>query len=281
MLVYIRNSVVARRQPKMEPENIESICFNVKEIANTSFYVCVCYRSPNLCKVSDFISACSTAADKMLKSKREIIFLGDFNIDMLQSNCNINLHSHTNPLTDFCDQFCLTNTIDEPTRATKTSKSLIDVILVNRPEHWATSGSLQLDMNDHDLIYIVRKQRLSKSRVKVIESRSMKQFNQDAFLADLATTSWDTAFIFDNIYDVCAHWSTLFNAIVEKHATVIKKRVRSNQLPWINVEIKKAMRLRNKLYKKYRRHPTEDTWEHYRLQRNLVTKLKRVAIKRC
>ena len=217
----------------------------------------------------------------MLKSKREIIFLGDFNIDMLQSNCNINLHSHTNPLTDFCDQLCLTNTVDEPTRVTKTSKSLIDVILVNRPEHWATSGSLQLDMNDHDLIYIVRKQRLSKSRVKVIESRSMKQFNQDAFLADLATTSWDTAFIFDNIYDVCAHWSTLFNAIVEKHATVIKKRVRSNQLPWINVEIKKAMRLRNKLYKKYRRHPTEDTWEHYRLQRNLVTKLKRVAIKRC
>ena len=41
VLVYIRNSVVTRRQPKMEPENIESICFNVKEIANTSFYVCV------------------------------------------------------------------------------------------------------------------------------------------------------------------------------------------------------------------------------------------------
>ena len=68
LLVYIRNSVVARRQPKMEQENIESICLNVKGIANTSFYVCACYRSPNLCRVSDFISACSTAADKMLKS---------------------------------------------------------------------------------------------------------------------------------------------------------------------------------------------------------------------
>ena len=147
--------------------------------------------------------------------------------------------------------------------------------------HRATSGSLQLGMNDHDLIYIVRKQRLPKSRVKVIESRSMEHFNQDAFLADLATTPWGTAFIFDDIDDVWAHWSTLFNVIVENHAPVIKKRVRSNQLPWINVEIKKAMRLRNRLYKKYRRHPTEDTWEHYRLQRNLVTKLKRVAIKRC
>ena len=215
----------------MEPENIESICLNVKGIATTSFYVCVCYRSPNLCRVSDFISACSTAADKMLKSKSEIIFLGDFNIDMLQSNCNINLHSHTNPLTNFCDQFCLTNTIDEPTRVTKTSKSLIDVILVNRPEHWATSGSLQLGMSDHDLVYNVRKHRLPKSRVKVIANRSMKHFNQDAFLADLATTPWDTAFIFDNIDDVWTHWSTLFDVIVEKHAPVIEKRVRSNQLP--------------------------------------------------
>ena len=40
------------------------------------------------------------------------------------------------------------------------------------------------------------------------------------------------------------------------------------------------MRLKNKLYKKYRRHPTKDAWEHYRTQRNILTKLKRVAIKR-
>ena len=107
----------------------------------------------------------------------------------------------------------------------------------------------------------------------------MKHFNKDAFLADLATTPWDTAIIFDNIDDIWAHWSKLFNVTVEKHAPFIKKRVRSNQLPWINVEIKKAMCLRNKLYKKYLRHPTEDTWEHYRVQRNLVN-LKRVTIKR-
>lgn len=30
LLVYIRTTVVARRQTKMEPENIESICLNVK-----------------------------------------------------------------------------------------------------------------------------------------------------------------------------------------------------------------------------------------------------------
>lgn len=97
MLVYIRNSVVARRQPKMEPENVESIFLNVKGFVNKSFYICACYRSSNPCRVSDFISACSTAADKMFKSKSEIIFSSDVNIDMLQNDCNTDLRSHTNP----------------------------------------------------------------------------------------------------------------------------------------------------------------------------------------
>ena len=95
-------------------------------------------------------------------------------------------------------------------------------------------------MSNHDLIYIVRRQTLPKSKVKVVDARSMRHFNQDPFLADLATTPGDTALIFDDIDDVWAHWSKLFNVIVEKHAPC--KRVQSNQLPWIKVEIKKSMR---------------------------------------
>ena len=39
---------------------------------------------------------------------------------------------------------------------TKTSKSVIDVILVNPPEHWATSGSLQLGISDHIFSILLR-----------------------------------------------------------------------------------------------------------------------------
>ena len=70
----------------------------------------------------------------MLKSKREIVFLGDFNIDMLYNNSKPGLHKKMNPFAELCDQLCLTNTTEDPTRVTNTSKSLIYVILVNRPE---------------------------------------------------------------------------------------------------------------------------------------------------
>jgi len=52
------------------------------------------------------------------------------------------------------------------------------------------------------------------------------------------------------------------------------------QLPWINAHVKKEIRRRNKLYKIYRRNRNDETWSNYRVQRNLVTKLKRISIKR-
>ena len=43
-------------------------------------------------------------------------------------------------LVDFCNRFCLLNRINEPKRITKTSKSLIDVLLTSHPECYATSS---------------------------------------------------------------------------------------------------------------------------------------------
>ena len=71
----------------------------------------------------------------MLKIRNEIVFIGDFNIDMMDY-VDGNLHNTNNPLADFCDGYCLSNTITEPTRVTNTSETLIDVILVNRTERW-------------------------------------------------------------------------------------------------------------------------------------------------
>ena len=45
LLVYIRSTITAHRQVKLEPEGIESICLDVKGYGNNWFMVCACYRS--------------------------------------------------------------------------------------------------------------------------------------------------------------------------------------------------------------------------------------------
>ena len=84
-----------------------------------------------------------------------------------------------------------------------------------------------------------RKKRLPRFTVKAIDSGSMRNFNLNAFLNDLSITPWDSAFVFDDINDVWAHWSSLYNETIEKHAPKIRKAFRPKQLPWINNQLKK------------------------------------------
>ena len=84
----------------------------------------------------------------MYAKRKEIIFIGDFNMNMLSSK-----HNTPNPeLSDFCDKFCLSNVIDKPTRVTDTTSSLIDVILVSNADRMSTSGNLHLGVSDHDTV---------------------------------------------------------------------------------------------------------------------------------
>ena len=62
-----------------------------------------------------------------------------------------------NRLVDFYNRLSLLNRINEPTRVTKTHKSLIDVLLISHAECYATSGSLHLGLSDYDLNFTMRK----------------------------------------------------------------------------------------------------------------------------
>lgn len=44
-------------------------------------------------------------------------------------------------LKDFYDRFCLHNQINEPTRVTDKTKTLLDVILASHPERYVTCGN--------------------------------------------------------------------------------------------------------------------------------------------
>ena len=87
----------------------------------------------------------------------------------------------------------MTNTITEPTRVTNCSMSLIDLILTSNPERFALSETMKLGLNDHDLIYTIRKQKIARPPPKLIEYTSMKGFDKYCYVADLCKIPWDSA----------------------------------------------------------------------------------------
>ena len=113
---------------------------------------------------------------------------------------------------------------------TASTKTLLNVILVSHPDRFASSGTLRLGISDHDLVYIVRKQKLPKPKARILEYRSMKNF----FLSDLRNTPWDSAYVFDNIDDIWPHWGSLLEQVLDNQVPIKRRCLRFNQLPWIN-----------------------------------------------
>ena len=95
---------------------------------------------------------------------------------------------------DFCHRFCFVNKITEPTRVTDRTKSLLEVILVSHAERYITSGNLQLGLSDHDLVFVVRKNKLPRPKPRFIEYHNMKNFDNSEFLTELRNAPWGTAY---------------------------------------------------------------------------------------
>ena len=85
----------------------------------------------------------------------ECILMGDSNCDCIRPN------NGTRHLKDLFDTYSLTQIIDEPTRTTQDTKTLIDHIATNRPELASDSGVIPCGISDHDIVYMVRKTKLT------------------------------------------------------------------------------------------------------------------------
>jgi hypothetical protein len=72
---------------------------------------------------------------------------------------------------------------------------------------------------------------------------------------------------------------SLFLNVVERFIPSKVITIRSNDKPWMSGTIRRAMRKRNRLLKKFSNFKTSLNWQKYREQRNLVVNLVRNAKK--
>ena len=86
-------------EKKFEPENIETICLEVKNGNSSWFNISAVYLSPNKTNPTEFIQDLSCYIESIYRLRHEILLLGDFNFDQLKPHPGF---------TDLCEQFCLT-----------------------------------------------------------------------------------------------------------------------------------------------------------------------------
>ena len=104
------------------------------------------YKPPNV-KEANFIDSPRDSFAEIDLDKIGLVLMVDSNIDQLGK-------SSTNRL---LKSFATKQLINEATRITEDSKSLIDLILTNREHKTVQSGIIHTTLSDHSLVFCVMK----------------------------------------------------------------------------------------------------------------------------
>ena len=126
-----------------------------------------------------------------------------------------------------CAAYGLEQLINEPTRVTVQSSTLIDHNAVSNTENSIGSGVLKIALSDEYLVYATRKFQCGiKCQQKSIRMRQMKKINEKAFLLDLEPFHWQFLLQYSPDSGEIVHsFASVLSAVIQKHAPMVEKRV--------------------------------------------------------
>ena len=112
---------------------------------------------------------------------KEIIVNGDFNCDYLPKKLSLD----TKKLKEIWKSFGLTKLINDPTRTTSTTATLIDLFATINPRNISRAVVAESCLSDHNMLISVRKINNLKEQPRVIKCRNYTKYDPKIFCSDL------------------------------------------------------------------------------------------------
>ena len=206
--------------------------------------------------------------------KREIWFLGDFNIDYLKRAEVAYKRFQT-----FFKTFGLTQLIEGVTRPGLNSGTCIDWIVTNC-RFVRESYVSNIFLSDHFAIECIRKKNRENNKNVSKTLRDYKNYNR-GILIDLLKQS----LVYENFRtstDPNAMWELVYNNVIDILSVMCpyKKYVqRENPTPWMNADIYRTMRYRDRLVALYKVTKKDHYLSLAKQQRNIVNHMVETAKK--
>ena len=172
--------------------------------------------------------------------------------------------------------FNLKNVIDKPTRISGNTSTLLDPIILSDTLNCNYSDVLKIPrrISDHDaaIAFIKCPKATSRSFTRDIwlyDQTDFVRFNQ--MLTDI---NWNEKLCkFDDVDDMCEEFSKTFLQISSACIPSKTILIREKDKPWFNNEIRKEIRIRDRLRKKLLKSQNENNIIKYKKQRNKVNTL--------
>ena len=291
-LLISRNCAYKVLEMKTNVDGIEAVWVKIK---SSNIHICGFYRSNNYCKIDKFIEYMSKCMSK-LKGKR-VIWIGDINLDQ---NKIKSLDYKKLDLT--LKSFNMVQTIQGITRVAKRgdkyTSTTIDVIMTNCYADFESCCVLGERIGDHQAIKCEIGFSVCKApQYEKIKIRNHSTANLDSFAYFLNDCDYSPLLECPDVESVALGLQEHLNKYYDEYCPVKSIRKHQNYIFKPSKDTLKAIRLKTKLYKKFKRklklveehrpycnkcnictrcHNRNKAWEEYTKQRNLVTKITKV-----
>ena len=208
------------------------------------------------------------------EKKKTIALLGDFNIDLLKFDEDINTGNFINLLSSFGFR----PLVLQPTRVTSESATLIDNIYINDIEARSIGGNITFSISDHFPQFCILNIFEKKQKRKTVKyGRSYKHFNHDEFKNELNVIDWEALFYNKNCDDSFATFYNTLEELLDEMAPVRRLSTKEINLltrPWITNGILKSIKDRDRTHRNYLREKDDDKkkeiYQLYKTKRNLI-----------
>ena len=260
-------------------DDTENLFIEIINEKSKNIIIGTIYRPPNN-RFNKFENNLKTILTKLDKCNKPCYIMGDFNIDLLKYNyCNFS--------TEFFNQFSssgYTPLITKPTRITKSTATLIDNIFTNnlsKMEH--LNGILLNDISDHFPIFTITEHELQNSRktpkIDDCTTRIITKKSLEAFCYEIEKCDWQSTLSKNDPTESYTAFFKDFFELYDKFFPMKKyKSKRSNNL-WISKGLKKSSKTKEVLYRKFIKNPSQKNERDYKIYRNKLNHLIRIAKK--
>ena len=242
------------------------------------------YRPPN--SKSNILDHYEELISFLDAFNHNIIVMGDLNCDLMKHSPS----SDTKRLNRINELYSLTQlNTTKFTRVCQNSESLIDHMICNSKEMIKSHGVLCTGISDHYLCYVIWKSNHEHKTPRIITYRKLNSLNRDSYLEDLTSQNWQLVYDCTCLDDAVEVWQDLLLEVVNRHMPCRQKRVKSKPSPWMNSDVMKMIKKRDKLKSKAHKAKLnlvnemdltiknekqisyDNLWKEYRRMRNNVT----------
>lgn len=224
----------------------------------------VCYRPPHT--GPSFSAHLSDSLNQVTAKyhNARILLFGDFNFPTIDwQNLAQTGNAEITNFVDVCLNFNLTQLVTEPTRVSRESSNILDLILTNRPESLSSLTYLR-EISDHKVLHATftftseSRQTFHKT-IRLYDRGNYDEINNEliAFLPN-----FEAGFHDRSIEDNWLTFKTKMTDLTNKFIPTITFRANHNK-PWFSKPQKRLENKKKRLFRAAKRNPSACAWEKY------------------